>query len=137
MSETASPLSLIEHFSDCEDPRRELGKEDLRIDIIVIGILAVICGANDFVGMAEFGIDKERWLRTFLQLPKGVASHDTFGRVFARLKPSEFQRCFSNGVRSVAKLAQGEVIAIDGKTARRSHNCPLGQRAIELVSAWA
>ncbi|MGI0034792.1 MAG: ISAs1 family transposase, partial [Nitrososphaera sp.] len=63
--------------------------------------------------------------------------HDTFGRVFARIKPSEFQRCFLNWVRSVAKLTEGEIVAIDGKTPRRSHHRPLGKRAIELVSAWA
>jgi len=137
MSETAAPLSLIEHFSDCEDPRRDLGKDHLLIDIIVIGILAVICGANDFVGMAEFGIDKQTWLRTFLKLPHGIASHDTFGRVFAQIKPSEFRRCFSNWVRSVANLTGGEIIAIDGKTPRRSHHRALGKSAIELVNAWA
>jgi len=137
MNETAAPLSLIEHFSDCQDPRRELGQEHLLIDIIVIAILAVICGANDFVGIAEFGRDKEAWLRTFLELPNGIASHDTFGRVFALLKPSEFQRCFLNWVRGVAQLTEGEVVAIDGKTPRRSHHRSLGKSAIELVSAWA
>jgi hypothetical protein len=137
MSETATPLSLIEHFSDCEDPRRELGKDHLLIDIIVISILAVICGTDDFVGMAEFGRDKQDWLKTFLALPKRIPSHDTFGRVFAQLKPSEFQRCFSNWVRSVARLTKGEIIAIDGKTPRRSHNRALGQSAIELVNAGA
>lgn len=137
MTERAAPLNLTEHFSDCEDPRRELGKDHLLIDIIVIGILAVICGVDDFVGMAEFGRDKQDWLKTFLALPNGIASHDTFGRVFARIKPSEFRRCFSNWVRSVAKLTEGEIIAIDGKTSRRSHNRPLGKSAIELVSAWA
>lgn len=137
MPELTAPLSLIENFADCQDPRRELGKEHLLIDIIVIGILAVISGANDFVGMAEFGRDQEAWLRTFLALPSGIASHDTFGRVFARIKPSEFQRCFRNWVQSVAKLTAGEVVAIDGKTARRSHQRSLGKEAIELVSAWA
>ncbi|MCI0347922.1 MAG: ISAs1 family transposase, partial [Acidobacteriales bacterium] len=125
------------NFSDCEDPRRDLGKDHLLIDIIVIGILAVICGANDFVGMAEFGLDKQDWLKTFLALPNGIPSHDTFGRVFARIKPSEFQRCFLNWVRSVAHLTEGEIVAVDGKTPRRSHNRPLGKGAIELVSAWA
>lgn len=137
MNEIAAPLSLIEHFSDCEDPRRDLGKNHLLIDIIVIGILAAICGTNDFVGMAEFGVDRKTWLQTFLKLPNGIPSHDTFGRVFAQIKPSEFRRCFSNWVRSVANLTNGEVIAIDGKTPRRSHNRPLGKGAIELVSAWA
>jgi len=137
MSETAAPVSLIENFSDCEDPRRDLGKEHLLIDIIVIAILAVICGANDFVGIAEFGVDKQAWLRTFLALPKGIPAHDTFGRVFAQIKPREFQRCFLNWVGSVANLTAGEIVAIDGKTSRRSHHRPLGKRAIELVSAWA
>lgn len=137
MSEPLARIGLIEHFSDCQDPRRELGKEHLLIDIIVIGILAVICGTDDFVGMAEFGVDQQSWLRTFLKLPNGIPSHDTFGRVFAQIKPSEFRRCFSNWVRSVADLTGAEVIAIDGKTARRSHNRPLGKSAIELVSAWA
>lgn len=137
MTEKIAPLSLIENFSDCQDTRRELGKDHLLIDIIVIGILAVICGVDDFVGMAEFGRDKQDWLKTFLALPNGIASHDTFGRVFAQIKPSEFRRCFSNWVRSVAKLTEGEIIAIDGKTSRRSHNRQLGKSAIELVSAWA
>lgn len=137
MNEVVAPLSLIEHFSDCQDPRRDLGKEHLLIDIIVIGVLAVICGTDDFVGMAEFGRDKQDWLKTFLVLPNGIPSHDTFGRVLARIKPREFRRCFSNWVRSVAKLTDGEVIALDGKTARRSHNRALGKGAIELVSAWA
>lgn len=137
MNETVAPVCLIENFSDCQDPRRDLGKDHLLIDIIVIGILAVICGANDFVGMAEFGLDKQDWLKTFLALPNGIPSHDTFGRVFARIKPSEFQRCFLNWVRGVAHLTEGEIVGIDGKTPRRSHNRPLGKGAIELVSAWA
>lgn len=137
MDETAVTIGLIEHFSDCEDPRRDFCKEHLLIDMIVIGILAVICGANDFVGMAEFGLDRETWLRTFLQLPGGIPSHDTFGRVLARIKPSEFQRCFSNWVRSVARLTNGEVIPIDGKRMRRSHHRSLGKSAIETVTAWA
>ena len=137
MSERVAALSLLEHFADCEDPRRDLGKDHLLIDILVIGILAVICGTDDFVGMAEFGRDKQDWLKSFLALPQGIPSHDTFGRVFARINPREFQRCFSNWGRSVAKLSEGEVIAIDGKTVRRSNHRVLGQNAIELVSAWA
>lgn len=137
MSELAAPLSLLESFADCADPRRALGREHLLIDIIVIAILAVICGANDFVGMAEFGLDREAWLRTFLELPSGIPSHDTFGRVLARLKPREFHRCFLNWVQAVAQLTEGEIVALDGKTPRRSHHRSLGQGAIELVSAWA
>jgi predicted transposase YbfD/YdcC len=137
MSDLIRPQSLIQHFSDLPDPRRDLGQDHLLIDLIVIAILAVICGANDFVGIADFGLDKEKWLRSFLALPNGIASHDTFGRVFARIKPAEFQRCFLNWVRSVAEVTEGEIIAIDGKTPRRSHHRSLGQSAINLVSAWA
>jgi len=75
--------------------------------------------------------------RTFLELPQGIPSPDTFGRVLAQIKPSEFHRCFLNWVGSVANLTEGESGALDGKTSRRSHNRPLGKRAIELVSAWA
>jgi len=137
MSETRGAVSLLEHFADLEDPRREHGREHNLIDIIVIGILAVICGANDFVGMEAFGRAKEAWLKTFLELPNGIPSHDTFGRVFAKLKPEEFRRCFISWVRAVAVLTAGEVVAIDGKTLRRSYDRSGGQAAIELVSAWA
>jgi predicted transposase YbfD/YdcC len=137
MSEPRRAVSLMEHFEDLKDPRREHGQEHKLIDLIVIGILAVICGANDCVGMEEFGQAKEMWLKTFLELPNGIASHDTFGRVFARLKPGEFRRCFINWVRAVAALTAGEIVAIDGKTVRRSYDRSGGQSAVELVSAWA
>jgi predicted transposase YbfD/YdcC len=135
-SDTA-PLSLMAHFADLKDPRRELGREHKLLDIVVIAILAVICGANDLTAMAEFGKAREAWLRTFLELSHGIPSHDTFGRVLALIKPSEFERCFLNWVRAVAELTEGEVVAIDGKTLRRSHARSRQQAAIELVSAWA
>lgn len=137
MSETGRGVSLIEHFADLKDPRREHGREHKLIDILVIAILAVICGANDFVGMEEFGRAKQGWLKTFLELANGIPSHDTFGRVLAKLKPGQFRRCFSRWVRAVAALTAGETVAIDGKTLRRSYDRSGGQSAIELVSAWA
>ena len=84
-----------------------------------------------------FGRNKEEWFRTFLELPGGIPSHDTFGQVFSRLDPEQFQSCFMGWTQEVAQLAQGEVVAIDGKTVRRSHDRNSGKQAIQLVSAWA
>jgi predicted transposase YbfD/YdcC len=109
----------------------------LLIDLVTIAILAMICGANDFCAIATFGQARQAWLCTFLELPYGIPSHDTFGRVLARLKPREFERCFRHWVCSVARLTAGAVIAIDGKTVRRSHARSQGHASIELVSAWA
>jgi predicted transposase YbfD/YdcC len=86
--------------------------------------------------MEEFGLAKETWLRQFLELPNGIPSHDTFGRVLARLNPKAFQQCFLDWVRAVAEITDQEIVPIDGKTLRRSHDKANGQRAIELVSAW-
>jgi hypothetical protein len=83
-------VSLMEHFSGVEDPRSDFGRRHLLLDIIVIAICAVICGANNWVEVEVFGQSKEQWLRTFLQLSYGIPSHDTFGRVFRRLDPGQF-----------------------------------------------
>ncbi|NEO74632.1 MAG: ISAs1 family transposase [Moorea sp. SIO3H5] len=133
----APGLNLIEHFREVEDPRIERSKRHLLIDIIIITILAVICGANGWVGVATFGQAKYEWLNTILELPNGIPSHDTFGDVFARLNPEQLQKCFLRWVRSVSCLTQGEVIAIDGKTLRRSYDSGDNKGAIHMVSAWA
>ena len=106
------------------------------VDIIVIAITAILCGADDWNGIEGFGKAKEQWFRKFLQLPSGIPSHDTFRRVFARISPSAFQECFIDWVRDVAGTIKG-VIAIDGKRLRRSHDRGLGKKAIHMVSAWA
>jgi predicted transposase YbfD/YdcC len=129
--------TFIDYFTDLCDPRIEDRCDHKLIDILFIAVCAVICGADGFTDMEEFGIAKEAWLRQFLDLPSGIPSHDTFGRVLARLKPSEFQRCFVNWVRAVAGLTQDEIVPIDGKRLRRSHHRSAGLQAIELVSAWA
>jgi DDE_Tnp_1-associated len=131
------PLSLIHHFADLDDPRRDHGKEHKLIDIIVIAICSVICGANDLTGMQEFGLAKQDWLKTFLDLPNGIPSHDTFGRVLALLDPKQFQLSFLNWIKAVAELTAGGIVAIDGKRLRRSHNRSTARAAIELVSDWA
>ena len=99
--------------------------------------MALICGADNWVDIELFGNCKEEWFRTFLELPNGIPSHDTFGDVFARLDPEQFQGCFIEWVQAVAQLTQGEVVAIDGKTVRRSHDRTLGKQAIHMVNVWA
>ena len=127
----------MEFFGDLEDPRIERCKRHQLLDIITIAICAVICGADSWVHVEMFGKSKEEWFRTFLELGNGIPSHDTFGDVFSRLDPDRFQECFMEWSQAVANLLPGEVVAIDGKTVRRSHDKRAGRKAIHLVSAWA
>ena len=106
------------------------------LDIIVIALAAIICGADSWVAVAEFGRYKQAWLTTFLDLPNGIPSHDTFGRVFARIDPAQFQHSFVIWVQAIQQV-HGDVIAIDGKTHRRSHDQANDKAALHLVSAWA
>ena len=129
--------SIAEHFENVVDPRIERSKEHLLIDILTIAILAVICGADGWVAIASYGAAKADWLQTFLALPNGIPSHDTFSRVFARLEPEQLQSAFLSWVRSVSRVTGGEVIAIDGKTVRRSYDKGREKGAIHMVSAWA
>ena len=105
------------------------------LDVIVIAICAVLCGADDWVAIETCGQAKEAWFRRFLALPNGIPSHDTFGRIFALLSPVRFHECFVNWIQ--AEVATGQVVAIDGKTLRRSYNRRSAKAAIHLVSAWA
>ena len=129
--------SIMDHFRNLEDPRIERSKRHQLLDIVAIAICAVICGADSWVYVEMFGKSKEEWFRTFLDLPHGIPSHDTFGDVFSRLDPEQFQRCFMEWTQAVSALLPGEVVAIDGKTVRRSHDKRAGKQAIHLVSAWA
>lgn len=130
--------SVSRHFAGLTDPRIERAKEHRLLDIMTITLCAVLCGADDWVAVETFGRAKEAWLRSFLALPSGIPSHDTFGRVFARLEPTEFRTCFMAWVQAVPGVALTDgVIAIDGKTLRRSHDRERGQAALHLVSAWA
>jgi predicted transposase YbfD/YdcC len=129
--------SIDEHFGTLTDPRRDHLKAHRLLDILTIALCAVICGADDWVEVETFGQAKVDWLRTFLELPGGIPSHDTFGRVFARLDPDEFRRCFVRWVKAVVGDPGQQVVAIDGKTLRRSHDRRAGKDALHLVSAWA
>ena len=127
----------MEYFGALEDPRIDRCKQHQLLDIVAIAICAVICGADSWVYVEMFGRSKEEWFRTFLDLPNGIPSHDTFGDVFSRLDPDRFQECFMEWSQAVADLLPGEVVAIDGKTVRRSHDNRAGKQPIHLVSAWA
>jgi len=133
-----TPLSkLEEHFSSVSDPRVDRTKEHLLIDIISIAICAIISGAEGWVDIENYGKSKLDWLKTFLALPNGIPSHDTFGWVFSLLDPKEFQAGFRSWIESIQQLTQGEIVAIDGKQLRGSHDDYLGKNAIYIVSAWA
>src|SRR5712692_445493 len=123
-------------FAQVEDPRVERTKAHYLRDIIIIAICGVICGAEGWVEIEEFGKAKEAWFTELLDLPNGIPSHDTFGRVFARIDPKQFEASFFEWVQGISKTVKG-VIAIDGKTLRRSHDHAAGKKALHLVSAWA
>ena len=129
--------SIVEHFSPLTDPRILLKTGHNLVDIVVITVCAVIAGADDWVEIAGFGRAKEDWFRTFLELRNGIPSHDTFGRVFARIEPEEFGKCLMTWIREVFPSTGTDVIAIDGKTSRRSHDRANGKAAIHMVNAWA
>jgi predicted transposase YbfD/YdcC len=128
--------TITEHFSELEDPRR-YNRRHLLHDIIVIAICAAICGADDWVAVADFGRAKQSWFEEFLELPHGIPSHDTFGDVFKLLDPEQFRRFFIQWVQAVNETTGGQVVPIDGKKLRRSHDKTLGKNAIHMVSAWA
>ena len=127
---------LTDRFANLTDPRTGRAKRHKLIDVIVIAICAVICGADSWVDVEMFGKSKKTWPSRLLELPNGIPSHDTFGRVFARLDPAQFEACFTEWVRAVNEVIEGQVVAIDGKTVRRSHDRLAGKSAIHIVSAW-
>src|SRR5271170_2588841 len=126
----------LKYFAELRDPRIERNREHLLEEILLIGIAAVLSGAESWNDIADYGEDKQEWLKTFLTLPSGIPSHDTFNRVFAALDPDEMERGFVAWVSSIAKLTAGEVVAIDGKTLCGTREA--GKKTlVHLVSAWA
>ncbi len=135
--EQRDPTGIGQHFVDVDDPRVERSKRHGLTEIITIALCGVICGAESWVEIEQFGNAKRAWLAQFLELPHGIPSHDTFGRVFARLDPEQFECCFLAWVQTLLGTTPGEQVAIDGKTLRRSHDRMQGRGPVHLVSAWA
>lgn len=130
-------LTLLDHFACLEDPRVDRTKRHPLRSIVAIAVCAVVGGAETWDEIEEFGVAKQEWFATFLDLPHGIPSHDTFNRVFAALDPVAFRSCFAAWMRAVAQVLPTEAIAVDGKTVRRSHDQVNGREPIQMVSAWA
>lgn len=127
---------IQDYFTELTDPRRRKVLYPL-INIVVIAVCAVIGGADDFVAIAKFGRKKRKWLSKFLDLKEGIPSHDRFNAIFAAIKPAEFEKCLLSWITALHEITDGQVIAIDGKTLRRSYDAASNKSAIHMVSAWA
>jgi predicted transposase YbfD/YdcC len=140
-NDVTASTRIVDHFADLPDPRIDRTKRHLLIDVLAIALCATIGGADDFVTIADFGRAKKSWFRTFLALPNGIPSHDTFTRVFARLDPEAFRRCFTEWVEALRShklsLPEESIVSLDGKTLCHSFNAACGQKPLHMVSAWA
>jgi predicted transposase YbfD/YdcC len=129
--------SIMEYFASVEDPRIERSRLHPLSSVLVLSLCAVVCGADSFAAIEFFGNAREQWFRTFLDLPNGIPSHDTLGRIFAMLNPKELEKAFREWVAAVSALTKGEVVAIDGKTLRRSFRKAGSGAFVHMVSAWS
>ena len=127
---------MQDHFAGLTDSRRREVTYPL-INVVVIAVCAVICGADDFVAIAKLGRTKREWLAQYLDLRNGIPSHDRFNAIFAAIKPAEFEKCLLSWITTLHENTDGQVIAIDGKTLRRSFDAASSKAAIHMVSAWA
>jgi predicted transposase YbfD/YdcC/predicted DNA-binding protein (UPF0251 family) len=127
---------IQDHFTELTDPRRRKVTYPL-INIVTIAICAVICGADDFVSIAEYGRKKRKWLAQFLDLRSGIPSHDRFNAVLGAIQPAEFEACLLSWITALHEITAGQIVAIDGKTLRRSFDAASSKSAIHMVSAWA
>lgn len=138
MTTATSPAALIEtHFGALKDQRAAYRIEHKLIDILIMTICGTICGANDWEAIAEYGRTKQDWLKTWLELPNGIPSPDTFSRVLARIKPAELQKCFMGWMSAVAEVTEGELLNIDGKTLRGAKEAGNSRSLIHMVSVWS
>jgi len=137
MAHSNPALAIQAHFTTLEDPRIDRTRRHELLDILTIAICAVICGAEGWEDIAKYGVAKYDWLQTFLALPNGIPSHDTFRRVFCLLDPAAFLDSFQNWIDALSDGLGIKRIAIDGKTLRRSFDGATGKAALHLVSAWA
>ena len=128
--------SIVDHFQTLEDPRIERTKKHNLLDILVIALCTLLTGGDGFQDMELFGKSKHAWLQTFLALPHGIPSHDTFGRVFAHLNPRRFQECFLSWTQAVARLTQGTLVSLDGKTVKASFDRATAASPLHMLSAW-
>jgi predicted transposase YbfD/YdcC len=129
--------SVLQYFQNLPDPRTGSRQDHNLVDIITIGILAVICGADGFVGLETYGKANQEWLETFLELPNGIPSHDTFGRIFARLDPQALQKSFLAWIEGITEKLAIKLIHVDGKTAKGSYDREGQLKALQSVSAWS
>lgn len=133
---TIADARISEYFEDLTDPRRREGKYPL-INVVVMALCAVLSGADDFVSIADWAKTKKDWLGKFLDMSAGVPSHDRFNAILGAIKPPEFEKCLLRWITALHEITDGQVIAIDGKTLRRSFDAASSKAAIHMVSAWA
>src|SRR4030095_9024511 len=126
-----------ESFGKIKDPRVERTKLHSLLDIIALGILGIMAGAQSFEEVEDFGKTHEEWLKQYLALENRIPSHDTINRVFQSLNPDALQKAFLNWTGAVKKLLPETVVPIDGKTLRGSHQRSKGLRGLHVVSAWS
>jgi predicted transposase YbfD/YdcC len=129
-------VRIVDHFQELTDPRRRPPTYPL-VNIVVMALCAVLSGADDFVAIADWAREKKQWLAKFLDMSEGVPSHDRFNTIFAAINPYEFEKCLLSWITALHDITEGQVIAIDGKTLRRSFDAASSKAAIHMVSAWA
>ncbi len=130
-------MTLQAHFSEINDPRQQHKVAHKLIDILVLSIIAVICGANEYKEIVIFGKSKEQFLKQFLSLQNGIPSHDTIERVLSLINPKEFHQCFIKFAKELCKATSAGLIVMDGKTSRGSYDTYKNQSPIHLVNAWS
>lgn len=129
-------VRIEDHFAELTDPRRREPTYPL-LNIVTMALCGVLCGCDDFVSIAEWANMKKDWLAKFLDLSRGVPSHDRFNAVLGAIRPAEFEACLLSWISSLQEITAGQIVAIDGKTLRRSYDKASSKSAIHMVSAWA